>query len=162
MGMEVQQKPWGTGCPAPYVNWLVTDCCGMLLFIGFLRSNSVLNYHSHYLCCLSGLFALTGVCIKTNFITWKSIWSFISVRFHIMSSLFLSLSWIICNFHMAIFRILDASLGASASPDCSLKMAFILSRVINPHSTPQLTVWISIYAICCDSHICDENVARLD
>lgn len=30
---------------------------------------------------------------------------------------------------LVIGRILDASLSASASPDCSLKMAFVLTQV---------------------------------
>ena len=49
-----------------------------------------------------------------------------------------------------MFRLLDASLTASGSRDCSLKMAFILSQVKNLHAKILLLLYVSFCSIKCN------------
>ena len=76
------------------------------------------------------LIASLGLCIEKTFSSWKSSWNFVPVSLPITIRASLPpYSGILTVSFFFTDRLLDASLTASASPDCSLKMAVTLCQV---------------------------------
>lgn len=146
MGLEVQQESWRTGSTASHDNWMVTNSWGNL----FSTCLVIAKNTKCDLCTLgkSRWFKLT-VCQPSFFsnsmfcfllfilqISASRRISLLQNRLEILyeyESLLLSHGFLLlgANFTLSypFYRVLDASLTASASPDCSLKMAYILSQV---------------------------------